>query len=316
MKPQKIGLAWLHIYVRSNQENPVKALFISFVVLFGFGSRAEIATVQVEGNALVIDGAIEDGLFEKVRSQYTSNIDKIIIRSTGGSASEGLAIGEFIRDKKLIVEVNEYCYSSCANYIFLGAAKKVLKDQESIVCYHGNLTTSFSDKGALDKKLREALAPKKLEKKQEDQYVSQIVQSIAQNVERENRFFSSIHIDSIELFNMANYPGYKWVCPTKTGFQRFGVENIEGEVDFGRIAADEFLDGGLNAVEMSNCLGDLKDLLGTRRCKDKNAYMKCLNKNKMFISRQCFEALHFSGDNVNVHHRVKEPIGHEDRGIR
>lgn len=62
---------------------------------------------------------------------------KIFIKSGGGDAFAGIAIGHLIHEKQLDVEVIGRCHSSCANYLFPAGNRKVL-NKNAIVMYHGN----------------------------------------------------------------------------------------------------------------------------------------------------------------------------------
>ena len=64
---------------------------------------------------------------------------KLIITSYGGDALAGLKLAVELRKRKIAVEVNEYCISTCANYIFLGAEKKALLPN-AILGFHGGVS--------------------------------------------------------------------------------------------------------------------------------------------------------------------------------
>lgn len=62
--------------------------------------------------------------------------DRLIITSTGGDLYAGMSLGDFINRNRISVEVDDYCISSCANYVFLAGAKKIL-NTDSLVIFHG-----------------------------------------------------------------------------------------------------------------------------------------------------------------------------------
>lgn len=62
------------------------------------------------------------------------------MRSTGGNAVDAIAIGNFIRDKKMDVELKGACFSACANYI-LPAGEKTYISDDTFVGWHGSLNS-------------------------------------------------------------------------------------------------------------------------------------------------------------------------------
>lgn len=60
----------------------------------------------------------------------------LVVRSGGGDVSRGLEIGEAVAASQVTVVVDGFCISSCANWLFLGAPKKVVLPH-SVVLWHG-----------------------------------------------------------------------------------------------------------------------------------------------------------------------------------
>jgi hypothetical protein len=61
----------------------------------------------------------------------------LIITSGGGDVEAGIALGLWVWDHKLDIEVPEYCLSSCANYVFPAGWHKSV-GSGAIVAWHGN----------------------------------------------------------------------------------------------------------------------------------------------------------------------------------
>lgn len=71
-------------------------------------------------------------LYEKsVHKPTTLNIT-----STGGDIQVGMELGEWLVEKKMHVKVEDYCMSSCANYIFPAGVNKYIGNK-ALVAYHG-----------------------------------------------------------------------------------------------------------------------------------------------------------------------------------
>lgn len=64
-------------------------------------------------------------------------IDELAITSSGGEINAGMDLGEWVFDRGVTVVVDEYCLSSCANYVFPAAWQKVLS-RGAVVAWHGS----------------------------------------------------------------------------------------------------------------------------------------------------------------------------------
>lgn len=253
----------------------------------------EMAEVRLEEDVLVIDGALVSGLFDKIKALDTPKVKRVRINSGGGDTVEGMNIGEFVRDRRLDVEVDGLCLSSCANYIFPAGEKKFVGMMRGSICYHGNEQTSFPTSQAFEARLREVFKAAKVSDEDIEKYVPANLKRHEERVEREKKFFASLGMSPVDLFNMGNYPKSDWVCPTERGFARFGVRNIEGITDRGLHMPDKtiFVDDGINGIQNEICLGDLRRLAG-KKCRNQSSF-ECLANNKDRISASCARALGF-----------------------
>lgn len=63
--------------------------------------------------------------------------DRIVVTSGGGEVDAAMALGRWIFEHEVDVEVAEYCLSSCANYIFPAGNRKIIR-AGAVVAWHGN----------------------------------------------------------------------------------------------------------------------------------------------------------------------------------
>lgn len=68
----------------------------------------------------------------------------LLVRSDGGAVAVGMDFGEWIYKRGLDVIVDEYCLSSCANYVFVAGHHKTILPG-GIVAWHGNTRQSDAD---------------------------------------------------------------------------------------------------------------------------------------------------------------------------
>lgn len=74
-------------------------------------------------------------------------ITTLVVTSTGGQLRPAVNIGLTIADRGLTVRVQGYCLSSCANYFFLAAERKIIAPG-GLIGFHGS-ATSFDLEGEL-----------------------------------------------------------------------------------------------------------------------------------------------------------------------
>lgn len=95
-------------------------------------------TVTPPGRTVHYDGSISR---EKNRTFFQAlkniRVRKLVIRSDGGSVEAGINLGYWVYKHKIDVEVDGYCLSSCANYVFTAGKRKIIR-RGAIVAWHGN----------------------------------------------------------------------------------------------------------------------------------------------------------------------------------
>jgi hypothetical protein len=116
--------------------------FIYWLVLLHFCISTEVHAqsfvLTKYRNILKFEGAITSDAYIEIKNNLDSGIRVLLIDSNGGDGIAGLAIAKEIRKRDIIVVVNRYCFSSCANYIFIGAKRKSLSPG-AILGFHGGL---------------------------------------------------------------------------------------------------------------------------------------------------------------------------------
>ena len=111
----------------------------------------ENSTVRYIG---VINGRSAYKFLELVRGAE-DRLDTLIINSPGGETRSARRIGRWIHEHGVTVVVEELCFSSCANYIFTAAPKKIIREG-AYVGWHGSeqqdryITVTLGPGGGLD----------------------------------------------------------------------------------------------------------------------------------------------------------------------
>ena len=96
------------------------------------------ADIRLAAGAAYYTGPLSAGLnqrfFEAVQGKA---IKRLVITSSGGEVEAGIALGLWVFDHRLDIEVPEYCLSSCANYVFPAGRDKTI-GAGAVVAWHGN----------------------------------------------------------------------------------------------------------------------------------------------------------------------------------
>jgi hypothetical protein len=167
---------------------------------------------KLQKNVITFKGSLVRGDCNKFKSVLEDSTNRMVVNSQGGSVEDGICIGqEMVRRKFEEVTVDGVCLSSCANYLFLGATKKIIK--KGIVGYHGNLNALLD----LDSTLR-------------PQYkiLAQEERNFLKSVKVRQRFF---RVTQQESKGMKNNQNYMFLLPLPKTFLEYGITGVEGVQD-------------------------------------------------------------------------------------
>lgn len=164
-------------------------------------AAAQPAEVHVQGNTIYYRGnfSLES---TKVFTAATAKVKPgqiltLVISSVGGDTDEARTIGTWVHDHALVVEVDEICFSSCANYIFpAGRSRVIYKD--AFVGWHGNergRDIEAAQRGANIRSEYKRLLPKQILEEQPElveRYVDQMIESAKLSQRKEGAYFSML----------------------------------------------------------------------------------------------------------------------------
>lgn len=162
--------------------------FILIISLSCVSAQGSETTVNLKENTVIYHGKLSPSANQKLLSilkNGKSKVEWLSITSKGGEINHGMDLGDIVHDYDLKLEVNEYCLSSCANYVF-SAANHHRISNHAVIGFHGGTTgmekeiTSFID--ALPEEERE-LTKQSLEKYMKSAVI------------RERNFFEKIGVD-------------------------------------------------------------------------------------------------------------------------
>lgn len=104
-------------------------------------AKTEPAHVQVVGDTVYYTGnfskASSAAFDAAVAGVQRGQVTRMVISSGGGDTVAGRHVGRWVRDMRLVVEVDTICFSSCADYVFPAGRARVIR-ANAFVGWHGN----------------------------------------------------------------------------------------------------------------------------------------------------------------------------------
>ncbi|QDL35814.1 hypothetical protein [Serratia liquefaciens] len=176
--------------------------------------------VHVSGDKIFYSGDISEPGFKRVKDLSNTNISTLVINSRGGDIVPGMKLGELVFDKKWSIQVQDYCFSSCSNYIFPAGKTKYLS-KGSQLGWHGGAT----------QQLNENIIPK--DKNDRERFIVLLTELI----ETESNFFKKIKVNQLStvygqkaINHLAILKAHNINCKgwsySVDGLSAFGINNI------------------------------------------------------------------------------------------
>lgn len=128
----------------------------------------------------------------------------VVVRSGGGAAGAGLTMGEALARHDATVVVDALCASSCANYLFLSAERRVVL-QDGIVVFHGGATMKIWPE--MERQLRALIEERDgtdfIADEPAEQALVRIRAELESSVKRQSAFLRAMNLDPdfFEWFN-------------------------------------------------------------------------------------------------------------------
>jgi hypothetical protein len=115
----------------------VLGTFASLLLVFACaGPQTPVAVTRFDAT-LVYFGPLTGAGLAALEAADSGTATTLLIRSGGGEVGVGIDFGEWIHARALDVVVDDFCVSSCANYVFTAGRRKVILPG-SLVAWHGN----------------------------------------------------------------------------------------------------------------------------------------------------------------------------------
>lgn len=176
--------------------------------------------IYISGDKILYSGDISESGYKRVKELSGTSISTLVINSRGGDIVPGMKLGELVFDKKWNVQVQDYCFSSCANYIFPAGKTKYLS-KGSQLGWHGGATQQFN----------EDIIPK--DKNDRERFIVLLTGLI----ETESDFFKKIKVNQIStvygqkaLNHLAILKAHNINCKgwsySVDGLSAFGINNV------------------------------------------------------------------------------------------
>ncbi len=78
---------------------------------------------------------------KQLLAQTTMKVQQLVIQSGGGNVDAGMDLADIMLEHKLDLVVDKFCFSSCANYVFIAGKNKYIQPN-AILGWHGNAASA------------------------------------------------------------------------------------------------------------------------------------------------------------------------------
>lgn len=204
---------------------------------------------NIQSDAVYYSGEINQKnnarFFSRVKNKP---VKRLVIKSSGGEVEAGIELGTYIFDHQLDVEISDYCFSSCANYVFTAGKNKIIK-KGAIVAWHGNYhhlrkTGLWKDD-----------IPLRMTRTGEDKETAEsfIYAQMKKLVKLEKGFFSRVKVDEklCWIGKMPPYNALNYYYLSTEDMERFGVMNVYSEPDYASTDVSRF-DENIQYISLQN----------------------------------------------------------------
>lgn len=195
-------------------------------------SAEEATQVYLGSGELNYMGGLNEDANKRLFALYDSLASKptvLSIRSVGGPVGAGIALGRWVRERQLDIKVLEFCFSSCANYVFPAARQKVVSNF-AVIGYHGGPSSGQYQFGEATRKMIDAMPPA-----QRKAFMDELDKTTKASGEQERAYLRWLGVRE-DLSTLGQQERYQsryaddpnvlgWTYSAE-GFARFGVRNI------------------------------------------------------------------------------------------
>ena len=198
-----------------------------FLMIFCSGVSAEIT---IENNTATYTGSIEADLNRSLFQQIAGkNITRLVITSDGGDVVAGIALGQWVFDNGIDIEVRDYCLSSCANYVFTAGRNKVIHPG-AVVAWHGNYNHLLQT-GLWQDDIDYRMQQTGEDRATATQYARELATRLA---DMERAFFAHIGVDEYICWagKMPPFNARDYYFLGHEDMVRFGVGNVQLPVNY------------------------------------------------------------------------------------
>ncbi len=200
-----------------------KVLGIVLMLAVAFMDTALAETVTYQGD---ISSTQNRDFFKRVQDRA---IDRLVITSAGGEVEAGIELGLWVFKQQLTLEVRDYCFSSCANYVFPAAARKIIRPN-AVVAWHGNYQHLY-ETGLW----RDDIA-KRIQRTGESRAIARqkVLAQVQRLVKQEKVFFKTIGVDQYLTWigKMPPYSASNYYFLAPADMARFGVRQVQAPEDY------------------------------------------------------------------------------------
>ena len=200
---------------------------ITLALVFLFNPA--FAGVDLKDGVVHYNGSISKQLNELFFNVVKGKIiNRLVITSDGGDVAAGIALGLWVHQFAVDVEIRGYCLSSCANYVFTAGRNKKITPG-AVVAWHGNYNHLKQTGGWRDE--LPAMLSKGVD---EASATSRVLHQVDKLVRMEDDFFKRIGVDEYVCWvgKMPPYNAPNYYFLSAEDMFKFGIRRVETAKDY------------------------------------------------------------------------------------
>ncbi len=163
-------------------------LFIVSLAHWHAQAATPATSVTAHKNSIVYSGDISDAANEAVLellNAHPKTFTTLAITSPGGEINAGMDLGDMVFSHQLRVNIDDYCLSSCANYVFTAAPHHHISNR-AVIGFHGGVTGMEDSFDTVVLSMPES---------QQAAAKATFANYIQNAIERQHRFFKKVGVD-------------------------------------------------------------------------------------------------------------------------
>ncbi len=183
------------------------------------------------------------GLWAVRRLSQGRPISTLVISSSGGEINLGMDFGDWVFERGASVVVDEFCLSSCANYVFTAGWHKTILPR-ALVAWHGSARQKdLPDQLArvVDDQVKALALAGDGQQRERDKRIREVTDYLTKSIARQDAFFDKVGVSEyVTRVGSERYGIKGFYFMSSHDMARFGIQNLVVPAEYEETDASGF----------------------------------------------------------------------------